>query len=192
MMAGDPIWTAAFGGARPTLKIAPSTPTAYHRRRPAFLAALTHPHLFRNYSKSLGAERPAKGGLDQRRLSRVSDYINANICADITLAELATVAGLSANHFSACFKTTTGMPPYRFVLRGRLDQAVEYLVTTDRSISDIAHELRFPSHAHMSTRFKRFFGIQPSSLRREWRARANLKELKASTLIQKEIVNFFN
>lgn len=56
----------------PDLKIAPSTPTAYHRRRPAFLAALTHPHLFRNYSKSLGAERPAKGGLDQRRLSRVS------------------------------------------------------------------------------------------------------------------------
>lgn len=134
-------------------------------------ATLLLVHLFRNYSRPLGAERPAKGGLDPRRLSRVLDYIDTNISDDITLGSLAKVAGLSANHFSACFKAATGMPPYRFLLRRRLDRAVEYLVTTDRTISDIAHELRFPSHAHMSTHFKRFLGTQPSSLRREWRAR---------------------
>jgi AraC-like DNA-binding protein len=143
-------------------------------------------HLFRNYSHASGFAGSVKGGLDPRRLSRVLDFIDANISHEVTLSSLANVAGLSAHHFSSSFKAATGMPPYRFLLRRRVERAMEYLVTTDRTIADIAHELCFPSHAHMSTHFKRILGVQPSSFRREWRSRSAARKSRQTEPLSTE------
>jgi AraC family transcriptional regulator len=45
--------------------------------------------------------RSAQAGLDRRRLTRVLDYIAANLEGDLTLARLASIACLSRFHFPA-------------------------------------------------------------------------------------------
>ena len=47
--------------------------------------------------------RAAQAGLDRRRLTRVLDYIGANLEGDLTLVRLASIACLSRFHFSRAF-----------------------------------------------------------------------------------------
>ena len=46
--------------------------------------------------------------LDPKRLSRVTDFINASVERDFTVNELASVACMSPAHFSRSFKAATG------------------------------------------------------------------------------------
>jgi AraC family transcriptional regulator len=54
--------------------------------------------------QSIGAHKP----LDPKRLSRVTDFINASVERDFTVNELASVACMSPAHFSRSFKAATG------------------------------------------------------------------------------------
>ncbi|HBI20132.1 helix-turn-helix transcriptional regulator [Sandaracinobacter neustonicus] len=128
-------------------------------------------HLFRTYRRTPNPGTPLKGRMEPRKLADVLDYIDDHLTEKITLDALAAVAGLSPNHFNVSFRTTTGAPPIKFVIRRRLERAMDFLATTDRPISDIAYGLGFPSHGHLSTHFKRVVGIAPSRFRSDWRSK---------------------
>ncbi|GAD58264.1 transcriptional regulator, AraC family [Brevundimonas abyssalis TAR-001] len=136
--------------------------------------------LFRIYTHDRSGTLPVKGGLEAAKLARVLDYIDAHLSEKITLDRLAAVAGLSSHHFSGAFKAMTGLPPIKFVNRRRLERARDALATTDRTISDIAHGLGFPSHSHLSTYFKRDMGTPPSQFRSDWRHGSELRTHSAS------------
>jgi len=53
-------------------------------------------------------------GLDRRRLSRVLDYIEANLEGDLTVDRLASIACLSRFHFARAFKAAVGRSPHRY------------------------------------------------------------------------------
>jgi AraC family transcriptional regulator len=108
------------------------------------------------------ARRPK--GLDQRRLQRVIEYINANLTKDITLEELAAAASLSRFHFSRMFKATMGQSPSRFIGQLRLDLA-KSLLTAGRSISDIALDCGFSSESNFVRSFRRATGTTPGRYR---------------------------
>ncbi len=128
-------------------------------------------HLFRAYRRTPHPVSPVKGGLEPIRLAHVLNYIDEHLTEKITVGELAAIAGLSAHHFNTSFKTVTGTPPIKFVLRRRLERAMDALAMTDRTIAEIALDLGFPSHGHLSTYFKRELGTQPSRYRSDWRQR---------------------
>src|ERR1700736_444953 len=65
--------------------------------------------------------------LDHIRLRRVLDYINANLQNDITLENLAGVAGYSVFHFARKFTFAMGIPPHRHISRMRLENAMAEL-----------------------------------------------------------------
>jgi AraC-like DNA-binding protein len=71
-------------------------------------------------------------GLDRRRLTRVLDYIGANLEDDLTLARLAAVACLSRFHFSRAFKAAVGRSPHHYVSAKRLELAKQLLGKGDR------------------------------------------------------------
>ena len=54
-------------------------------------------HLFRHYSDAKWQPRPIKGGLGSARLRQVIDYIEAHLADDLSLATLASIAGLIPN-----------------------------------------------------------------------------------------------
>jgi len=112
--------------------------------------------------KSLVAEE----GLDRRRLSRVLDYIEANLEGNLTLDELASIACLSRFHFARSFKAAVGQSPHQYVSAKRLERAKELLMRGDRPLVDIALALNFSSQANFSRAFRQMTGRAPGQFRR--------------------------
>jgi AraC family transcriptional regulator len=109
---------------------------------------------------------PTREGLDSRRLTRVLDYIEANLEGDLTVVRLASVACLSQFHFARAFKAAVGESPHRHVSARRLERAKELLSDADRALVDIALGLRFSCQANFTRAFRRATGQTPTQYRR--------------------------
>ena len=108
-----------------------------------------------------------RGGLGTSCQRRVLDYIEAHLTEEIGLGQLAEEAGLSPYHFSKAFKTSLGVPPWRYVTERRIHRAKELLLDGCRSITEIAHDLGFSSHSHFTDVFRKTTGRAPSRFRRD-------------------------
>ena len=99
-------------------------------------------------------------------LQRISEFIDANLAADISLHALADLAALSVEHFLRSFHAATGKTPYQYVLEQRFDKAALLLKTNAAPVSAIASECGFRNPSHFSVCFRTHFGISPSEFRR--------------------------
>ena len=104
--------------------------------------------------------------LDNARLRRVLDFIDQHLEEEITLAGLADLANLSAFHFTRMFTAAVGIPPYRYVSRRRLENAMAMLAIGKLPLSEIAHRSRFSSQASFNRAFRRASGMTPGEYRR--------------------------
>ncbi|MFD1787866.1 helix-turn-helix domain-containing protein [Sphingomonas floccifaciens] len=69
------------------------------------------------------AREKGDGALDDRRLARVRDYVEANLTNRLDLSELATVAALSPFHFHRSLANATGFSPHVLVATMRASRA---------------------------------------------------------------------
>lgn len=129
------------------------------------LANLLAVHLLRQYSAVKPRLTIYEGGLPERQLLQVLEYINEHLSQDIKLADLAQLLGMSQFHFSHLFKQAIGTAPYQYLLQQREERAKQLLKQTDRSITDIAFRCGFNSHSHLSKQFRRFTGMTPRAYR---------------------------
>jgi AraC family transcriptional regulator len=116
-------------------------------------------------------------GLDRRRLSRVLDYIEANLEGDLSLERMATIACLSRFHFARAFRQAVGQSPHRYVSAKRLERAKALLIHGDRPLVDIALALSFSSQANFARAFRLATGLAPGQYRREVGSRKPAKSL---------------
>lgn len=104
--------------------------------------------------------------LDNRRLSRVLDYVEDNLDLNLTISDIASVACLSRYHFSRAFKATVGESPSRYIGRRRLNRARELVANTEMALSEIAFTCCFSSQSSFIRAFQRQFGQPPGTYRR--------------------------
>jgi AraC family transcriptional regulator len=57
------------------------------------------------------------------------------------------------------------MTLHKYIFRQRLIKAYELVNTTDKSLEEIAEMCGFSSQSHLSTAFKKEYGISPGKLR---------------------------
>ena len=107
--------------------------------------------------------------LDLIRLRRVLDYIATHIEDDITLANLAGIAGYSPFHFARKFTLATGISPHRYVSRMRLENAMAELAAGKLPLAEIALNAHFSSQASFTRAFHRATGMTPKEYRRRRR-----------------------
>ena len=121
-------------------------------------------HLLRRYAPA--ARIPQQRGLSRRQLRQVTDYIQEHIGYDLSLAELATIAGVSSSHLKALFKESTGLPVHQYIIRRRVDYAVELLSRGRHrlKLSDVALQAGFADQSHMARCMRRVIGMTPSSV----------------------------
>jgi AraC family transcriptional regulator len=99
------------------------------------------------------------------RLRRVTDYIEAHMDEDLTLARLCAVACMSPYHFARLFKRSTGLSPHRFVVRTRIERASALLAAADMSIRRISQVVGFRTVSHFTTVFRCVTGTTPHAYR---------------------------
>jgi AraC family transcriptional regulator len=112
--------------------------------------------------------RITREGLDRRRLSRLMDYISANLEGDLTIDRLASIACLSRFHFARAFKAAVGLSPHRYVSAKRLEHAKVLLTRSDRSLVEIALALNFSCQANFTRAFRQVTGQTPSQYRKKF------------------------
>ncbi|WP_233808435.1 helix-turn-helix domain-containing protein [Paraburkholderia sp. HP33-1] len=110
-----------------------------------------------------------------RRLLRAKDRIDAASHEAWPVRRLAVISGVSEAHFARSFKRAFGLPPHRYLLTRRIEQATALLRDTDLGITDIAFATGWESLGTFGRIFRDITGLSPSEMRH--RARANQAEL---------------
>jgi AraC family transcriptional regulator len=112
---------------------------------------------------------PITGGLSPHALRRALERLRSGSDGDVSLAALASDAGLSRFHFCRAFKESTGLSPHAWLRQQRLDQAMNMLRETNASIESVAAELGYASQTAFTAAFKKLTGETPSDWRRRMR-----------------------
>lgn len=107
------------------------------------------------------------GSIGNSIVDHAIDYIQNHLSERLSVEDIAADAGYSASYFSHVFQRETGMPPYRFVVKTRVDSAMQLLQTTPLSIQDIAFQVGFNSVANFCYAFRREKGMAPHECRQK-------------------------
>lgn len=94
-------------------------------------------------------------------VQNVIDYIESNLKADITAAELAELSGYSLFHFYRVFQSAVGMPVMQFILKRKLLNAI-YEIGSGRKKIDIALDYGFETYSGFYKSFVRELGYTPA------------------------------
>jgi AraC-like DNA-binding protein len=118
-----------------------------------------------------GAERLGPPGADGARgiirLAPVFREVHTRYADPLTLRGLADVVHLSPSYFSGFFKEVTGVSPLRYVANYRLARARELLLSSDKSVGEVAAATGFRDPFYLSRVMKHAEGVSPREFRRK-------------------------
>jgi AraC family transcriptional regulator len=114
---------------------------------------------------TIGVADGPSGGLPACRLRRVTQYIQENLQRELRLAELSALVHMSPYHFARLFRRSTGVPPHKFLVRRRIDEARALLAAGTVPIAEISRLVGFGTPSHFTTTFRRITGMTPSAYR---------------------------
>ncbi|MEH2513757.1 AraC family transcriptional regulator [Nitrobacteraceae bacterium AZCC 1564] len=109
---------------------------------------------------------PALGGLSPTVLRRAIERLRSDADADVSLAALASDAGMSRFHFCRAFKESTGLSPHNWLRRYRLEQAMNLLRDPNNSVAMVAATLGYASQTAFAAAFRKLTGETPTDWRR--------------------------
>src|SRR5579862_5625360 len=115
-------------------------------------------------------ENHARRGLAPWQVRKVLAHIEANLGTQLRNRDLAAVARLSEYHFNVAFRDSVGEAPHGYIIRRRVERAQGLMLSTEKSLSEIALECGLADQAHFSRLFRSIVGETPAAWRR---ARAN-------------------
>ena len=114
---------------------------------------------------TIGVAKGASSELPACRLRRVTQYIQENLQRELRLAELSAFVHMSPYHFARLFRRSTGMPPHKFLVRRRIDEARALLAARTAPIAEISRLVGFRTPSHFTTTFRRVIGLTPTAYR---------------------------
>jgi len=100
-------------------------------------------------------------------VSKAIDYMKNNYNTRINLDSIVSDIFLSKDYFRQLFKRTTGMSVTDFIQQTRVEEACRLLLTTERTIFDIAGDCGFTDIKFFYKTFKKITGKTPGELRKE-------------------------
>ncbi|MFG1420458.1 AraC family transcriptional regulator [Roseixanthobacter liquoris] len=109
-------------------------------------------------------------GMRDPALAKVLRAMHANVRAGWTVAELATLAGMSRSAFAARFAEILGCAPIEYLARWRMALAQDALSRGQQSLERLAEEMGYESASAFSTAFRRRVGTSPGLFARSRRS----------------------
>jgi len=98
----------------------------------------------------------------------VISYIEDNLESELSLAEIASVAGISVSHLKTLFRHSTGTPVHQYVLRRRVERAKQLLQDRSLSIAQVAFATGFAHQSHLARHMRKILGTTPAVVRKDY------------------------
>ena len=103
--------------------------------------------------------------VDSRFLARFKEVVEARMSdSEVSVEDLAADMNLSRVQLYRKVKAVTDSSPVEILRTARLKRAYQLLVTTDKTISEVAYDVGFSAPSYFTKCFKDEFGISPSDL----------------------------
>lgn len=105
------------------------------------------------------------GVLSGHRLKQLLAFIEDQLAEDLSLDQVASVAGLSPSYTRTLFRRATGVPLHQFIIQRRVELGRSLLLHSSLSIAEIAQTAGFAHQSHMARHMRRILGVTPRDLR---------------------------
>src|ERR1700726_2952752 len=92
-------------------------------------------------------------------------YIESHLADELSLDEIAAVAGVSRFHMVRAFAAATGLSVMRYVRVRRLSEAARALANGAPDILNVALDADYGSHEAFTRAFRDHFGVTPEAVR---------------------------
>ena len=99
---------------------------------------------------------------------RCKNFIDENFTENISVADMSKIANMSVSGFAHHFKKIFGLAPGQYLIRLKIGLAQKFLISTDKSITEISMELGYDNVSHFNNQFKRYVGTSPQNYRKLW------------------------
>jgi AraC-like DNA-binding protein len=99
------------------------------------------------------------------RLRPLFSYLEEHYGDRIQVQKAARICGMSESHFMSFFKQTTGQSFMVYLNHCRIERALELLVSTDRSMSEISQDVGFCDQSYFGTVFRKTVSMTPAAYR---------------------------
>ncbi len=109
-----------------------------------------------------------QSAVKRERVNKVLGYIVDNFKNEILLDEAAAIAHMTTNAFCKYYKRTIGQTFMETVIDYRINYAIQQLLHSDKSISDISFESGFGDVSHFYKLFKRKNKQSPLNYRKKF------------------------
>jgi AraC family transcriptional regulator len=100
-----------------------------------------------------------------QKISLAKEVIQQRFNERLPLESIAGLCGITVRHLCRMFRSQTGMTPHEYIIKCRVDRAIELIRMGSMSFADIADIVGFFDQAHMSATFRRETGRSPSHFR---------------------------
>ena len=101
-------------------------------------------------------------------LHQIQDHLADDLAVVPDLATLALIAGVHRVHVARAFRDHLGCTVGDFVRRLRVRRACELLTSTSAPLTNVAMRAGFFDQSHMTRVVKRFLGLTPAAVRRQY------------------------
>jgi len=160
----DRAMAAQFAGLSASLQATPSESLRAETLMRDFLGAMLARH-----GERPGTAPALRPQAANALLARVRDLIRSDYRRDITVAELASLSGMSRAHLTRAFGAAYGTPPHVYLNTMRIARA-RTLIREGMPLAAVAVECGFADQSHLTRRFKGSMGVTPSAWRDMHRA----------------------
>ncbi|WP_019535796.1 AraC family transcriptional regulator [Paenibacillus ginsengihumi] len=116
---------------------------------------------------AVDASRSAGEALTEEKLRQ---YIENNLCNDISLESLSDYLGMNPNYVSKLFHTVMGKTFIEYVTDMKMQRASQLLIETKRTVQEIAELLGYRSTPHFIRVFKERYGLTPKQYQKRHQA----------------------
>ncbi|MDD4460235.1 MAG: DNA-binding transcriptional regulator [Proteiniphilum sp.] len=108
-----------------------------------------------------------KYNISNEYISKVVHYIEDHFTTEIKIEDFSEMVPFSRRNLEVKFKEEMGTTIYQFILNCRIDYFAHLLLTTNRTLFDLALESGFNDCKNISRIFKRLKGSTPAEFRKE-------------------------
>jgi len=112
---------------------------------------------------NLQLSKPCINSFDDEFVKKVMEFIESNVDEpNLTIDEFAEYLNMSRTVFYRKLKAMTGLSPIEFIMKMRINRAIQLIETGKYTFSQIAYMSGFADPKYFSKCFKRFKGATPS------------------------------